>query len=291
MKTPKKIESNAGQEPDFHQPPKTEGSILVYTLGPKGGVGKTTTARLAIDGHRAAGNAVTVIQVDKAPTLPQLYEDVVSITVPSADEMRADPHAAVRAFEPFEEAARVAKNKGAVVVGDVGAGLNQRAFVDVVGRGRWDRHLSKLGIQVKALVLITADDSAMVQSAALIDELRAVHPSAEIVPVLNLRGGAFRFVKGTPAFETYRDKIAPLVERGPSLILPATADGSWQAFEAAGMTFTQAAMAEEDELMTRLGLSRLLVNSLQGDVSEFLATVWPRLGEIVGFNVGGGDAH
>ncbi len=291
MKTPKKADTNAGREPDFHETPDTKGSILAYTLGPKGGDGKTTTARVTIDGLRAAGRPVSVIQVDRAPTLPQLYPDVVTIAAPSAEEMRADPHAAVRAFEPLEDAARVAAENGSAVVVDVGAAQNQRALLDVLARGRLDRYFRGLGIETKALVLATADYSSMSQSASLIDELREVHPSAEIVPVLNLRGGAFRFVKGTPAHQIYHDKIAPLVENGRSLILPATADGSWQIFEAAGFSFTDAIMADEATLMARLGLSRLLVTALQGDVSEFLAAVWPRLGAIVGFDAGAGNGR
>ncbi|MGY4458604.1 hypothetical protein [Bradyrhizobium sp. LB13.1] len=49
-------------------------------------------------------------------------------------------------------------------------------------------------------------------------------------------------------------------------------------------------MADEATLIARLGMSRLMVTALQGDVSEFLSVVWPRLGAIAGFAVGGFDA-
>ena len=56
------------------------------------------------------------------------------------------------------------------------------------------------------------------------------------------------------------------------------------------MTFTEAVLADEATLIAKLGMSRLMVTALQGDVSEFLDVVWPRLGAIAGFSVGAFDA-
>eukprot|EP01037_Dinobryon_pediforme_P006258 gene6258-6329_t len=284
MKNTKKNAPIALPPSGGYEPPRTEGSLIIYTLGPKGGVGKTTVARLIVDGLGASGRDVTILQVDRAPTLPQLYKNVTTIEAPSAEEMRVDPHASIRCFEPLEDAALAGKDSGATVIVDIGAAQNQRAFIDLLARSRFDRHLTTLEINAIALVLVTEDQAAMQQSADLIDELIEVHPSAEIVPILNLRGGGFKFVKGTPAYSLYHDRIEPLVDRGRSVILPATADGSWQLFEAAGLTFTEAVMADEATLMQRLDLSRLMATALQGDVSEFLATVWPHLGAICGFS-------
>ncbi|WP_156946929.1 hypothetical protein [Afipia birgiae] len=260
-------------------------------MGPKGGIGKSLTGRLVIDGAIAAEQQVRIVQIDRAPTLPLLYPDkAITIEAPGVEEMRSDSLAAMRVFEPLEEMVLSIAKSEAVGVIDVGAGQNQRAFLNFVARARFDRFLVDQGVRSIAMVLMTADPSAMAQSANLIGELQLVHPAAEIVPVLNLRDGGFKFLAGTPAHKIYNDRIAPLLKDRRRVTLPAIAAGAWPLFEAAGMTFTEAVMADEAALIARLGMSRLMVTALQGDVSEFLSVVWPRLGAIVGFTVGGFDA-
>jgi hypothetical protein len=272
-------------------PVKAAGATVVYTLGPKGGIGKSLTGRLIIDGLKAANRDVLIVQVDRAPTLPLLYpNNAITIEAPGAEEMRADPLAAVRVFEPLEEMVLKIAKSAAVGMIDIGAGQNQRAFLNFVARGRFDRFLTSVSVHAIALILITADPSAMEQSANLVDELRLVHPSAEIVPVYNLRDGRFKFLPGTPAHKIYTDRIVPPMKGRRHVTLPAIASGSWPLFEAAGMTFTEAAMADEATLVEKLGMSRLMVTALQGDVAEFLSVVWPRLGAIAGFSVEGFDA-
>ena len=51
------------------------------------------------------------------------------------------------------------------------------------------------------------------------------------------------------------------------------------------MTFLQVAMADENDLVEKLGLSRAMAAALQGDVSAFLAVMWPRLGSLIGFSM------
>jgi hypothetical protein len=269
---------------------KAGGATLIYTLGPKGGIGKSLTGRLTIDGLQAANRTVRIAQVDRAPTLPLLYPETVTIEAPGAEEMRSDPLAAVRVFEPLEEMILSIAKTDAVGVIDIGAGQNQRAFLNFVARGKFDRFLTGLGIRPIALILITADPSSMTQSANLVEELQLVHPAAEIVPIVNLRDGRFNFLSGTPAHKIYTDRIVPLMKERRRVTLPSIAAGAWPLFEAAGMTFTEAVMADEAALVEKLGMSRLMVTALQGDVSEFLAVVWPRLGAIAGFAVEGFDA-
>jgi hypothetical protein len=269
---------------------KATGATLIYTLGPKGGIGKSLTGRLVIDGLQATNRTVRIAQVDRAPTLPLLYPEAITIEAPGAEEMRSDPLAAVRVFEPLEEMVLSIAKTDAVGVIDIGAGQNQRAFLNFVARGKFDRFLTGLGIQPIALILITADPSSMAQSANLVEELQLVHPAAEIVPIVNLRDGRFNFLSGTPAHKIYTDRIVPLMKERRRVTLPAIAAGAWPLFEAAGMTFTEAVMADEAALVEKLGMSRLMVTALQGDVSEFLAVVWPRLGTIAGFEVEGFDA-
>ena len=268
---------------------KATGSVVVYTLGPKGGIGKSLTGRLVIDGLQAANRTVRIAQVDRAPTLPLLYPEAITIEAPGAEEMRSDPLAAVRVFEPLEEMVLSIAKTDAVGVIDIGAGQNQRAFLNFVARGKFDRFLTGLGIQPIALILITADPSSMAQSANLVEELQLVHPTAEIVPIVKLRDGRFNFLSGTPAHKIYMDRIVPLMKERRRVTLPSIAAGAWPLFEAAGMTFTEAVMANETALVEKLGMSRLMVTALQGDVSEFLAVVWPRLGAVTGFAVEGFD--
>src|SRR5690606_10019225 len=152
-------------------------------------------------------------------------------------------------------------------------------------RSRFDRHLSEKGVKVVALAVTTADNSSMLQTAAMIDDLVQVHPSAEIVPVLNAYGGSFRFTAMSPANKTFSERIKPALKGRRHRQLPAVAEGAWPLFESTGMTFTDAVLATDEELMERLGLSRAMAVAVQADVSDFLAHVWPRLGAIVGFDV------
>lgn len=270
---------------------KAAGATVIYTMGPKGGIGKSLTGRLVIDGAIAGERQVRIAQIDRAPTLPQLYPDkTITIEGPGVEEMRSDSLAAMRVFEPFEEMVQSIAKSEAIGVIDVGAGQNQRAFLNFVARARFDRFLVDQGVRPIAMVLMTADPSAMAQSANLMEELQIVHPGAEIVPIFNLRDGAFKFLAGTPAHKIYNERVVPLLKDRHRVSLPAIAVGAWPLFEAAAMTFTEAVMADETTLIAKLGMSRLMVTALQGDVSEFLSVVWPRLGAIAGFSVGALDA-
>ena len=239
----------------------------------------------------AYSQQVRIVQIDRAPTLPLLYpENAITIEPPGAEEMRSDSLAAMRVFEPLEEMVLSIAKSDAIGLIDIGAGQNQRAFLNFVARARFDRFLLNQGIDAIAMVLMTADPSAMVQSANLMEELQRLHPNAEIVPTFNLRDGEFKFLPGAPAHKIYNDRIVPMLKDRRRVALPAIAAGAWPLFEAAGLTFTEAVMADEAELIKRLGFSRLMVTALQGDVNEFLSVVWPRIGAIAGFTVGAFDA-
>lgn len=281
--------NNAGNPPAnaaAQKAPAGEQPMVVYTVGPKGGVGKSTVARLVIDGCIAAGREVSIAQIDRAPTLPALYPGITTtIVAPSAEDLRVDPLSAVRVFEPLDQAVGKIAASGGVLVVDVGAGHNTGALLNFIGRSRYDGHLGHHHVKAVALAATTADSSAMTQTASVIDDLVRVHPSAEIVPVLNAYGGSFRFTMGSPAQKCFAERIQPALKGRRHLPLPAVAEGAWPLFEAVGMTFTEAMMVSEEELMGRLGLSRAVAVAVRADVADFLAEVWPRLGAIVGFDV------
>lgn len=283
-KKPIKKESNAALS-------NSAAPVAIHTLGAKGGIGKSLTARLLIDGLDAAGKQVRIAQIDRAPTLPSLYPNrTTTIEVPSTQEMRADPLAAVRAFEPWETQVKSIAGREAYVVTDVGAGPNARVFFDVIARARMDAFLCSVKVRVIALLLLTPEQSAMTQSADVAEELARVHPHANLVLVFNQRDGAFKFFPGSFAHKVYQERIVPLAKAHKYIVMPAIAAGAWPIFEAAGLTFLQVAMAEEIELAKRLGLSRAMAAALQGDVAAFLAVMWPRLADIVGFSLEAGNA-
>ncbi|MBI2802880.1 MAG: hypothetical protein HYX63_21855 [Gammaproteobacteria bacterium] len=157
--------------------------------------------------------------------------------------------------------------------------------MDFIARARVDGFLQARGIRVIAFVLLTPDPAVMEQSADLAAELTNIHPHAEIVVVFNQRDGGFKFYPGSPADKVYRARVEPLIKSRRHLVMPAIAAGAWPVFEAAGMTFLQVAMADENDLVEKLGLSRAMAASLQGDVSAFLAVMWPRLGSLIGFSM------
>ena len=108
---------------------------IVYVVGPKGGIGKSTVARLTIDGCIAAGRNVSIIQIDRAPTLPALYPALTTtILTPSAEELRLDLLSSVRVFEPLDQAVDTIIASDGVLVVDVGAGANTGALLHCCGR-------------------------------------------------------------------------------------------------------------------------------------------------------------
>lgn len=260
--------------------------VAIYTLGPKGGVGKSTLARLTIDAFDAARLGVAIVQVDRSPALSSLYPDrTCTIHVPSAQDMREDPLAAVRVFEPWEAQVQTIAGRHSYLVTDVGGGQNARAFLDYIARTRVDALLRSAGVRALAFLLLTPEPAAMTLSADLADEFQKIHPHAEVIPVFNQRDGVFKFFPGSAAHKVYNERIVPRAKAGRHLVMPAIAAGAWPVFEAGGMTFLQVAMADENDLVKKLGLSRAMAAALQGDVSAFLAVMWPRLGSLIGFSM------
>ncbi len=49
------------------------GPHIHLVIGPKGGIGKSTLARLLIDKHRLTGGGVRIVQIDRTALLPKLY--------------------------------------------------------------------------------------------------------------------------------------------------------------------------------------------------------------------------
>ncbi|MCV5264171.1 hypothetical protein OFC55_41550, partial [Escherichia coli] len=78
-------------------------------------------------------------------------------------ELRAAPLAAIGAFAPLEEAFERCLEDGAVLVVDVGAAQNARAFLSFLGKSRFDAYLANHGVSPRALLLFTAEVSAMGQ--------------------------------------------------------------------------------------------------------------------------------
>ena len=98
---------NPSDQPPVPPPEQAESATdqptVAYALGPKGGIGKSTVGRLTTDGCIAAGRPVLIAQIDRAPTLSALYGELTTtIVAPSGEDLRADPLAAVRVFEPLE---------------------------------------------------------------------------------------------------------------------------------------------------------------------------------------------
>lgn len=276
--------------PDKAPPTPSSSPLMATVIAPKGGVGKTLLARVAIDRHRAAGLPVRIVQIDRTPQLPDLYgPDVAVVSLPGVDAQRADPLAAIVAMEPYAEAVDATLADGCTLFTDVGGGPSASAMVDYLGKARMDAHVAG---RCRPLVFLqmVADPPTMLQSVELGRALEIAHPSARIVVVLNERDGKFRFFPGSAADRVWRDKVAPFLDRHGRLAMPAISAGALAPFESLGLTFTDLIEAEASDLGRRLGVSRAIAATLQGDVAEWLAEMWSRLDACLPLNLGGSDA-
>lgn len=267
------------------------GPVIHLVIGPKGGIGKSTYARFLIDKYRLSGSSVRIVQIDRTALLPRLYGDLVSVVhLPTAEDMRGDPLAALLAMEPLSAAIDASLADNSPVVIDVGGGPSAAATVEYIGKSRLDAYLRQNGARAVVWLMFVADFAAMGQSATLGKALEVAHPSAEIVAVLNERSGGFRFFPGSPSDEVWRDTVAPFLRGRRSLQMPAIAAGALAPFETLGMTFADIINTDESVIARRLGLSRAIAASLQNDVAAWFGVMWSGLDAVASSDQGGNDA-
>jgi hypothetical protein len=251
------------------------------TLGYKGGCGKTLFARAAICRYIAAGVSPRIVQIDKTPALPALYgEGVVALSLPGMEAQRADPLATLMALEPFEGAVNATLADGRPLVTDVGSGQFTGAVVEMIGKGRVDSHVAK---RANAFVFIplVAEPGTMELAVDLAKLVEQALPSARIVPVMNHRDGRFHFFQGSAADGVMKKRVQPMLERHAPVELPAIPAGALAPFDAHNLTFVSLIEAEPIDLARRLGVSRLIAATLQGDVAQWLAEVWAALDAVL----------
>lgn len=255
---------------------------LYYAMGPKGGIGKSFVGRALIDLLVTLGRPIRIVQVDRGTVLPDLYPGLAQVVhPPGAEEMRADPLAAIKTFAPLEEAVERCLDDGSDLFVDVGAAQNARAFLSFLAKSRFDGFLAGHGVSPIALLLFTAEVAAMGQSADLAEILATIHPGAEIVPVLNERDGPFSFREASQAGRIWRERVERLMAGRRHLVVPAMAAGAWPAFEGHGVTFRGVIEADERALGQRIGEGRAVTATLQGDVADWIDAVWTALAPLV----------
>lgn len=268
------------------------GPIINLIIGPKGGIGKSTVARVLIDKYRLTGDRPRIVQIDRTALLPRLYGDEVSVVhLPTAEDMRGDPLAAMIAMEPLSAAIDASLADNSPVVIDVGGGPSAAATVEYVGKSRLDAYMRQNGARAIVWLVFVADFAAMGQSAILGRALEVAFPSAKIVPVLNERSGKFgNFFPGSPRDEVWRETMALFVKGRRSLQMPAAAAGALVPLDALGMTFADFIYADEMTIGKRLGRSRAIAASLQSDVGDWFKIMWDRLDALATVDQGGNDA-
>lgn len=270
---------------------KTTKPRIFLTIGPKGGLGKTLLARLLIDKYRAGGQAVRIVQIDRTPQLPDLYGEAVSVVrLPGAEALRADPLAAVVAMEPYTAAIDSSLRDGAPLIVDVGGGPSASGTVEYTGKARVDSYLRQHGVHSTVFLLLLPDPAAMAQSIELGRALEVAYPSAEIVLVLNERDGKFRFFPGSAAERVWRESVAPFAFGRQTLRIPALPAGAMPPFETLGFTFTDIINTNDTSIAKRLGMSRAIAATLQGDVAAWLETMWAAIDDVLNAGQGGTDA-
>ncbi|MBS0529972.1 MAG: hypothetical protein JSS22_11365 [Proteobacteria bacterium] len=265
--------------------------LIHLVIGPKGGIGKSTLARLLIDKYRLTGGNVRIVQIDRTALLPKLYGELVSVVhLPSAEDMRGDPLAAMIAMEPLSVAIDASLADNAPLVVDVGGGPSASATVEYVGKTRLDAYLRKNGARVVVWLMFVADFAAMGQSATLGKALEVAVPSAEIVPVLNERSGRFKFFTGSSSDDVWREAVVPFLGGRRILQMPSAAAGALVPFEQLGLTFIDIINADDTAIAKRLNVSRAIGASLQGDVAAWLEVMWSGLDALVTADQRGHDA-
>jgi len=276
----RKVEEQAKSGPTIH-----------LVIGPKGGIGKSTLARLLIDKYRLTGGRVRIVQIDRTALLPKLYGELVSVVhLPSVEDMRGDPLAAMIAMEPLSAAIDSSLVDNAPLVVDVGGGPSASAAVEYLGKTRLDTYLRNNGARVVVWLMFVADFAAMGQSAALGNALKVAAPSAEIIPVLNERSGRFKFFAGSSSDDVWREAVVPFLGGRRILQMPAVAAGALVPFEQIGLTFIDIINADETEIAKRLNVSRAIAAVLQGDVAAWLEVMWNGLEALESLDQGGNNA-
>jgi hypothetical protein len=259
-----------------------KGPTIYVVIGPKGGIGKTALARVLIDKFIASSMLVNIVQIDRTPQLPKLYGEAVSVVhLPGAEELRGEPLAAVVAMEPLSAAIEASIRNNMPMVVDVGGGPSASGTVEYIGKARLDSYLQRRGVRSIILLLLVPEPAAMTQSIELGRALEVAFPSAEIVSVLNERDGRFRFFPGSAADQVWSDSVAPFLFGRTTLRMPALPAGALAPFDMLGFTFTGVINTDEEDIARRLGCSRAIAATLQGDVAAWLDGMWTALDDVL----------
>ena len=105
------------------------------------------------------------------------------VRLPGAEELRAEPLAAVVALEPLADAIDATLRDGAALIVDVGGGPSATGTVEYIGKARLDGYLQQNGAQSIVFLLLLPDPAAMAQSVELGRALETAYPSADIICV------------------------------------------------------------------------------------------------------------
>ena len=84
--------------------------------------------------------------------------------------------------------------------------------------------------------------------------------------------------------------MAPFAFGRQTLRMPALPAGALPPFETLGFTFTDIINTDDTSIAKRLGMSRAIAATLQGDVAAWLETMWAAIDDVLKAGQGGSDA-
>jgi hypothetical protein len=111
-----------------------------------------------------------------------------------------------------------------------------------------------------------------------------VLPAGRLVLVENERDGRVTDLHpSSDAAEVYRTLIVPLADQATVIRMPLIEAGSWQPFEAAGVSFVDAVTMTVENVMSISGLPKPEAKIIRGDVAGWAEIMFSEFDKLIDF--------
>jgi hypothetical protein len=263
--------------------------VVGFIANDKGGEGKSLLAKILASRCRVAGLPMSVVEVDtQGQSLKVLGPDVISITI-DAKTVRRDPAAGLRALTPLFGAIETTCKKDGLTIVEFGANEASRGAL-WSGMVDLQDELTAFGAQALVLTPMTRQAESMRRGIKAGRAFLDVLPAARFVLVENERDGRMLDLHpSSDAAEVYRNLIVPLTEQATMIRMPLIEAGSWQPFEAAGVSFVDAVTMTIENVMSISGLPKPEAKIIRGDVAGWAEIMFSEFDKLIDFGDLGHD--
>lgn len=257
--------------------------VVGFIAQDKGGEGKSLLAKILYARGRIAELPMSVVEVDsQGQSLKVLGPDVICISI-DAKTVRRDPAAGLRALTPLFGAIESTCKAGGLTIVEFGANEASRGAL-WSGMVDLQAELTAFGAQALILTPMTRQAESMRRGIKAGRAFLDVLPSARLVLVENERDGrVIDLHPSSDAAEVYRSLIVPLTDQATVIGMPLIEAGSWQPFEAAGVSFVDAVTMTVEEVMSLSGLPKPEAKISRGDVAGWAEIMFSEFDKLIDF--------